>query len=170
LRPEGRLLNHQIGWPPGNRRFGRERTDLNPRGFVKRYVFPDGELHEIGNLAHSMQTSGFEVRHIETLREHYARTLRFWGANLDANWTRAATMVGEGRARVWKLYMAGSAVLFDTNRLQVHQVLAVNVVERTGRAAMPWRPDWDHRLTTPGGRTRADAPVVIDLREPTSTV
>ena len=170
LRPEGRLLNHQIGWPPGNRRFGRERTDLNPRGFVQRYVFPDGELHEIGNLAHSMQTTGFEVRHIETLREHYARTLRFWGANLDADWASAVTMVGEGRARVWKLYMAGSAVLFDTNRLQVHQVLAVNVVERTGRAAMPWRPDWDHRLNTPGGSNRADAPAAIELREPTSTV
>ena len=170
LRPEGRLLNHQIGWPPGNRRFGRERTDLNPRGFVQRYVFPDGELHEIGNLAHSMQTTGFEVRHIETLREHYARTLRFWGANLDADWASAVTMVGEGRARVWKLYMAGSAVLFDTNRLQVHQVLAVNVVERTGGAAMPWRPDWDHRLNTPGGSNRADAPAAIELREPTGTV
>src|SRR4029453_7516655 len=58
LREEGRLLHHQIGWPPGNRRFGRERTALNPRGFVQRYVFPDGELHEIGNLAHSMQSLG----------------------------------------------------------------------------------------------------------------
>lgn len=181
LREEGRLLNHQIGWPPGNRRFGRERTDLNPRGFVQRYVFPDGELHEIGNLAHSMQALGFEVRHVESLREHYARTLRLWGANLDDQWTRAATIVGEGRVRVWKLYMGGSAVLFDTNRLQVHQVLAVNVNADapTARSAMPWRPDWDHRLTTPGtplarhqgtNGSHADEHVVIDLRDPTSTV
>ena len=161
--------------PPTRRWFGRERTDLNPRGFVQRYVFPDGELHEIGNLAHSMQTSGFEVRHIESLREHYARTLRCWGANLDDQWTRAATMVGEGRARVWKLYMAGSAVLFDTNRLQVHQVLAVKVIERTGRSGMPWRPAWDHRLASPGAplepvhASNGNA-TMIDLRDPTSTV
>jgi cyclopropane-fatty-acyl-phospholipid synthase len=183
LREEGRLLNHQIGRPPGNIRFGRERTDLNPRGFVQRYVFPDGELHEVGDLAHSMQTVGFEVRHIESLREHYARTLRFWGDNLDDQWTRAATMVGEGRARVWKLYMAGSAVLFDANLLQIHQVLAVNV-SPTGSSSMPLRPVWDHRLTAPGDQRDdassvdteranahdAGAHVVIDLRDPTSTV
>jgi cyclopropane-fatty-acyl-phospholipid synthase len=178
LRVEGRLLNHQIGRPPGNIRLGRERTDLNPRGFVQRYVFPDGELLQVGTLVNAMQEVGFEVRHVESLREHYARTLRFWGQNLEDNWTRAATMVGEGRTRVWKLYMAGSAVLFDQNKLQIHQVLAVNVPARGGRSGMAWRPTWEHRLTTPGDVAVEPAPLerspvehaVIDLRDPTSTV
>ena len=168
LCDEGRLLNHQIGRPPGNVRFGRERADLNPRGFVHRYVFPDGELLEVGDLTHAMQKLGFEVRHVESLREHYERTLTFWGANLDANWTRAAMLVSEGRARVWKLYMAGSAVLFRSNELQVHQVLAVKVNTTTGRSAMPWRPGWDTELHRPGMRAEG-APVVIDLRDPTTT-
>ena len=160
------MLNHQIGRPSrSNRRFGRDHTDVNPRGFVHRYVFPDGELHEVGDLAHAMQELGFEVRHVESLREHYARTLTCWGANLDANWNRAAAMVGEGRARVWKLYMAGSAVLFASNRLQVHQILAVNVNAATARSAMPWRPTWDAHLNAPGFDPDRE-PTLIDLRDP----
>jgi cyclopropane-fatty-acyl-phospholipid synthase len=151
LRPEGRLLNHQIGRPPsGNTRFGKERTAVDPNGFIHRYVFPDGELLEVGTLVHAMQEAGFEVRHLESLREHYARTLEAWGANLDARWADAVSIVGEGRARVWKLYMAASAVMFRTNRLQVHQVLGVNT-PASGRSAMPWRPAWDADLAHPGG-------------------
>jgi cyclopropane-fatty-acyl-phospholipid synthase len=151
LRDEGRLLNHQIGRPPtGNKRLGRERTAVDPRGFVHRYVFPDGELLEVGQLVNAMQEAGFEVRHLESLREHYARTLAAWEANLDARWAEAAALVGEGRARVWKLYMAASAVMFRTNRLQVHQVLGVRTPP-SGRSAMPWRTDWDVDLRVPGG-------------------
>ena len=165
LRDEGRLLNHQIGRPSrSNRRFGRDHTDVNPRGFVHRYVFPDGELHEVGDLAHAMQELGFEVRHVESLREHYERTLACWGANLDAGWSRASAMVGEGRARVWKLYMAGSAALFASNQLQVHQILAVNVNAATARSAMPWRPTWDTHLNAPGFDPDR-GPTVIDLRD-----
>jgi cyclopropane-fatty-acyl-phospholipid synthase len=157
LRPEGRLLNHQIGRPPsGNARFGKERTAVDPKGFIHRYVFPDGELLEVGTLVHAMQEAGFEVRHMESLREHYARTLDAWGANLDARWADAVALVGEGRARVWKLYMAASAVMFRTNRLQVHQVLGVNT-PASGGSAMPWRPAWDAALAHPGGAAAAPA-------------
>ncbi|MGH9919606.1 MAG: class I SAM-dependent methyltransferase, partial [Nitrososphaerales archaeon] len=70
LRPGGRLLNHGIGRPPGQQpRFRRA-------GFIDRYVFPDGELHELGSVVSVMQEAGFEVRHLESLREHYALTLR----------------------------------------------------------------------------------------------
>src|SRR5947207_13778380 len=72
-----------------------------------------------------MQEAGFEVRHVESLREHYAKTLRFWVANLEANWDEAVGLVGEARARIWRLYMAGSALNFEANRTQIHQVLAV---------------------------------------------
>lgn len=172
LRPGGRLLNHQIGRPSvHNRRFGRDHTNVNPRGFVHRYVFPDGELLEVGDLVHSMQELGFEVRHVESLREHYARTLGHWVDNLEANWTSAASLVGEGRARVWKLYMAGSAALFTANGLQVHQILAVHLDPATTRSGMPWRPGWDARLRTPGpapggGEVAGQGdPVVLDLRD-----
>ncbi|CAB4828239.1 MAG: methyltransferase domain-containing protein [Actinobacteria bacterium] len=155
LKPGGRFLNHAIGRPA--------TRDLNPnptrikeltrqvsiaaglRGpsrvhspFIERYVFPDGELHEVGTLVSMFQAHGFEVRHLEGLREHYALTLRQWVKNLEARWDQACAEVGAERARVWRLYMAGSAVGFERHHLEIHQVLCVR--PEIGDAKMPLRP------------------------------
>ena len=131
LRPEGRLLNHGIS-RPGN---GQERAKFDKNGFIERYVFPDGELHEVGTVVSLMQNNGFEVRDVESLREHYARTLRAWVTNLEDNWDRAVDLVGAS-ARVWRLYMAASAVNFEANRTAIHQVLAVKTALE-GASGMP---------------------------------
>jgi len=136
LKPEGRLLNHCI-----------TRTDdtepaRRPSGFISRYVFPDGELEAPGYLVSLMHDAGFEVRHEENLREHYARTLAGWCANLDARWDQAVGEVGEATARVWRLYMAGSRLGFERNQIQLHQVLGVKLGPN-GRSGMPLRPDWE---------------------------
>jgi cyclopropane-fatty-acyl-phospholipid synthase len=132
LRPEARLLNHGISRPPSRRaRFARG-------GFIERYVFPDGELHEVGRVVSAIQQQGFEARHVESLREHYALTLRRWVANLDGAWDAAVAEVGAARARVWRLYMAGSARNFEAGRTMIHQVLAVRADD--GRSGMPLRP------------------------------
>ena len=134
LLPGGRFLNHAISRPPGHRpRFFRY-------GFIDRYVFPDGELHEIGSVVSAIQADGFEVRHVESLREHYALTLRTWVRNLEAQWDDAERIAGSARARIWQLYMAASALLFEGGRVQVHQTLAVR--SDGGRSGMPLRPDW----------------------------
>jgi cyclopropane-fatty-acyl-phospholipid synthase len=104
-------------------------------------VFPDGELHGIGKLVTEMNTTGFEVRHEENLREHYARTLAGWCANLDERWDQAVREVGEQRARVWRLYMAACQLGFERNNIQLHQVLGVRLGDR-GEASMPLRPTW----------------------------
>ena len=145
----GRLMNHQIGRRPGTEprpRLRHERSRVHTRGFVHRYVFPDGELHEIGDLIGEVQRTGFEVRHMESLREHYALTLRHWVENLEANWDRAVELVGKGRARVWLLYMAASSEMFRTGEIQVHQLLATKT-SSTGSAAMPWRTHWNDALS-----------------------
>jgi cyclopropane-fatty-acyl-phospholipid synthase len=135
LEPGGRLLNHGISRPPGeSSRFAR-------KSFIDHYVFPDGELHEIGRVVSVMQQAGFEVRHVESLREHYTKTLRHWVSNLEDNWNRAVELVGLARARVWRLYMAGSALNFETNRSQIHQVLGVKPAG--SRSHMPLRPNWE---------------------------
>jgi len=135
LRPAGRFLNHGISRPPGGRsRFRR-------RGFIERYVFPDGELHEVGSVVSAIQQAGFEVRDVESLREHYALTLRAWVANLESNWDEAVAEVGEGRARVWRIYMAGCAVGFEDGGIQIHQSLAVRTDK--GRSGMALRRDWE---------------------------
>ena len=97
------------------------------RSFVDRFVFPDGELHEIGKMVSIMQSAGFEARHVESLREHYGNTLRAWVSNLERSWDRALELVGPGRARVWRLYMAACRLGFELNNIQLQQVLGVKL-------------------------------------------
>jgi cyclopropane-fatty-acyl-phospholipid synthase len=136
LRPGGRLLNHGISRPPN-----RGRTRFRRNSFIDRYVFPDGELHEVGSVVSAIQERGLEVRHLESLREHYALTLRAWVRNLEERWDDAVAEVGPGRARVWRLYMAASALNFEAGRTQVHQVLAVRLDR--GRSGLPLRPRFE---------------------------
>jgi cyclopropane-fatty-acyl-phospholipid synthase len=130
LRSGGRLLNHAISRRPGSPgRFSRT-------SFIDRYVFPDGELQPLAVMVEELEGAGFEVRDVESLREHYALTLRAWVANLEANWDRAVQLTSPGRAMVWRLYMAGSALGFEANRIGVNQVLAVRPDGR-GLSGMP---------------------------------
>jgi cyclopropane-fatty-acyl-phospholipid synthase len=131
LRPGGRLLNHCITQPytPPTRR-------LDP--FIARYVFPDGQLEPVGHLVSVMNDAGFEIRHEENLREHYARTLAGWGDNLEERWDDAVADVGLGRARVWRLYMAACRLGFERDNIQLHQVLGVKLAEH-GRSGFPLR-------------------------------
>jgi cyclopropane-fatty-acyl-phospholipid synthase len=128
LAPTGRLLNHAISTPGGSRMHGRS--------FMNRYVFPDGELVDLANVVEAMERAGFEVRDVESLREHYSGTLHAWLANLESSWDEAVALVGEPRARVWRLYMAGSANGFDDGGIAVHQVLGV-VPAQDGASGMP---------------------------------
>jgi len=138
----GRLLNHAISRPPsvsGSTADGRAR--FARRSFIDRYVFPDGELHEVGSVISAIQRAGLEARHMETLREHYALTLRAWVANLEASWDACVADAGRARARIWRLYMAASALQFEANRTQVHQVLATKT--DGGRSGLPLRPRFE---------------------------
>ncbi len=146
LVPRGRLLNHAISRRSGEPAFG-------PRTFIPRYVFPDGELQEVGGVVSAMQTFGLEARDVESLREHYARTLRWWVKNLESNWTEAVDLVGLGRAKVWRLYMAGSALSFEASRISIHQVLGVKP-DAHGASGMPVsRSSW---MTSQGDRSTSD--------------
>jgi cyclopropane-fatty-acyl-phospholipid synthase len=135
LKPAGRLLNHCI-MRPRDEAPARER-----RGFINRYVFPDGELEGLGTIVRAAQSAGFEVRHEENLREHYARTCAAWAANLERRWDDAVADVGEATAKVWALYLTGSRLGFERNDIQLHQVLLVRLGPG-GSSGMPLRPDW----------------------------
>jgi cyclopropane-fatty-acyl-phospholipid synthase len=135
LKAGGRLLNHQIAaihpQPKGS-----------SRSFIDAYVFPDGELAPLGTTVSLLEEAGFEVRDVQALREHYARTLRAWVANLSADWSTAVRLTSPGRARVWRLYMAASALAFEQGRIGVNQVLAVKD-HRDGTSDMsPTRAEW----------------------------
>jgi cyclopropane-fatty-acyl-phospholipid synthase len=133
VKPGGRLLNHSI-----------TRADNRYRAtgaFIDRYIFPDGELIGSGRIISDAQDAGFEVRHEENLREHYAMTLAAWSDNLLEHWDKAVAEVGPGTARVWGLYLAASRVGFERNEVQLHQVLAVKL-DADGKSGFPLRPTW----------------------------
>jgi cyclopropane-fatty-acyl-phospholipid synthase len=124
------VVNHAIGRRP----LGGSRYELMP--FMDRYVFPDGELEPLAAMVGAIENAGFEIRDVESLREHYALTLRAWVSNLESRWDEAVAATSIGRARVWRLYMAGSALAFEANRIGVNQVLAVRPGPR-GASGMP---------------------------------
>jgi cyclopropane-fatty-acyl-phospholipid synthase len=157
VRPGGRFLNHAIGRPASFNEdpdpskvseISRQvQIALGLRGpskigspFIERYVFPDGELQEVGTLVSMFQAHGFEVRHLESLREHYALTLRYWVDNLTKRFDEAVEEVGVQRARVWRLYMSGSAVGFERHHLEIHQILCVR--PQHGASGLALRPDF----------------------------
>ena len=125
LRPGGLFLNHGIA------RLHSEPPP--PDTFLTRYVFPDGELHPVTDAMEAMEDAGFEVRDVESLREHYPLTLRRWLANLDAHRAEAHAEVGTARERVWRMYMLGSALGFEAGDITVYQMLGT-------------RPDAPHGL------------------------
>ncbi len=112
LRPRGVFLNHGIA---------RSATARQPRGpsFRQRYVFPDGELVPVSTTLAAAESARFEVRDLESLREHYALTLRHWRRRLEERLAEAR----EAAYRIWRLYLAASAHGFDTGRLSVYQAL-----------------------------------------------
>jgi cyclopropane-fatty-acyl-phospholipid synthase len=130
LKPGGRLLNHAI-----SRRAGAQLHDQRT-SFTDRYVFPDGELQPVGETVSVLEDAGFEVRDVQALREHYSRTLRSWVRNLEESWDAAVALTSPGRARVWRLYMAGAALSFDAGRIGVNQILAVKLAP-TGASGLP---------------------------------
>ena len=135
LRPGGRMLNHAIASIGGSK--------ISRTSFVGRYVFPDGELLDLADTVHAMESAGFEIRDVENLREHYARTIRCWVDNLEQNWDAAVAEVGERRARAWRLYLSGSINGFEDGGLQLQQTLGVKN-HPGGRSAMPTtRRSWD---------------------------
>jgi cyclopropane-fatty-acyl-phospholipid synthase len=129
LKPGGRLLNHQISAI-------HPEPKSSGRSFIDAYVFPDGELAPVGTTVSLIEEAGFEVRDVQALREHYARTLRAWVTNLEGTWSRAVRLTSAGRARVWRLYMAASALAFEQGRIGINQVLAVKT-RRDGASSMP---------------------------------
>jgi cyclopropane-fatty-acyl-phospholipid synthase len=128
LRPGGRMLNHAISWNAGP-------TEDDPDSFIPRYVFPDGQMLSLSEVMTALEGGGFEVLDVEALRRHYALTLRAWVKNLEERWDEAVRLTTDGRARIWRLYMAASALGFEEGLTGVNQVL----VQKRGGQEPPLR-------------------------------
>jgi cyclopropane-fatty-acyl-phospholipid synthase len=91
--------------------------------FIRRYVFPDGKLVPTAAVIASAEREGFELRDVESLREHYVTTLRHWVRRLEKHAEQARALVGDVTYRVWRLYMSASARGFRIGRIGVIQSL-----------------------------------------------
>jgi len=125
LAPGGLALNHGITTRDRSKHLWNRPT------FVNTYVFPDGELHPVELSLAKAEAAGFEVRDLESIRESYTLTLRHWVKNLESNTDAAVSATNERVFRIWRLYMAGSAVAFDRAAISVYQMLLAD-------PARPW--------------------------------
>jgi cyclopropane-fatty-acyl-phospholipid synthase len=118
LKPAGLFLNHGIT------HFSEGWTKTLSTEFINRYVFPDGQLTTIGNVQRAMEHADFEIADVESLRPHYALTLRHWVSRLEQHHERALHHVSESTYRIWRLYMSTCALEFESGEIGVYQVLA----------------------------------------------
>ncbi|MDB5754063.1 MAG: cyclopropane-fatty-acyl-phospholipid synthase [Massilia sp.] len=132
LAPDGVVMNHGI-----------TTTDVHSRGtpyggaeFIDRYVFPHGELAHLSTVIRSMQEGGLEVRDVENLRRHYARTCAIWTDNFESNAERISQLTDAKRFRIWHVYLAGCTYAFNHDWISLYQI----VCGKAGKepAAIPW--------------------------------
>lgn len=133
LKPDGLFLNHGItheteGW---------EKT-LSTE-FINRYIFPDGQLDTVSNIQRGMEQAKFVIEDVESLRAHYALTLRAWVARLEAQHGKALKHVNEATYRIWRFYMAACALEFESGDIGIYQILATKRAthQLAARASMP---------------------------------
>jgi cyclopropane-fatty-acyl-phospholipid synthase len=130
LSDDGVFLNHAISHrAPKPTVFGRRIRRPEQRAIVK-YIFPGGELDDIGHSITAMERAGFEVHDVEGWREHYARTCKLWCERLTAEKDRAIELVGEEKYRIWVAYLAGCSLAFSRGTLRIFQTLATKTAKR----------------------------------------
>ena len=134
LRPGGVFLNHGIALRATDRRHAGPT-------FIGRYVFPDGELVPVNAALRYAEQASFEVRDVESLREHYALTLRHWARRLELHQDQALQVVDKPTFRIWQLFLHGSAYFFTSGLLNLYQALLLKPDK--GRSGLPLtRKDW----------------------------
>jgi cyclopropane-fatty-acyl-phospholipid synthase len=140
LKPGGLFLNHGIvslgetrPRSVGERIF---RKFWKADAFIDTYVFPDGKLTATDDVIAAAEGTGFEVRDVESLREHYAMTLRHWVKSLEEKSREARDLVGEHTYRVWRLYMSASANNFAKAGINIIQTLLAKP-DASGKSDIP---------------------------------
>jgi cyclopropane-fatty-acyl-phospholipid synthase len=137
LADGGIVLNHGLtSVDPDSRAVG-----MGGGEFIEKYVFPHGELPHLSLVIKEMGAAGLEVMDSETLRLHYAKTLRQWSDRLEAQLDKAKAYAGEKRLRIWRTYLAGCAHAFERGWVSIQQVLAVKSEDPRANP-LPWTRGW----------------------------
>jgi cyclopropane-fatty-acyl-phospholipid synthase len=132
LAPGGVVMNHGI-----------TTTDIDSRSspygggqFIDKYVFPHGELAHLSTVIKTMQQGGLEVRDVENLRRHYARTCATWSENFENNSEKIKSLTDQKHFRIWRVYLAGCAYAFEHDWISLYQIVCGKAGEVP--AQIPW--------------------------------
>lgn len=151
LADGGAMLMHGIcATHPDRRQVGRGAGE-----FIEKYVFPDGELPHVSDVARAMALEGFEVVDVESLRRHYATTLAHWARRIDAHADRAREIAGDRRFRIWRVYLAGCAYGFRDNWMNIYQLLACKL-GGPGMDPFPMTRQWMYATPADGRLAKTD--------------
>ncbi|PSM40727.1 SAM-dependent methyltransferase [Streptomyces dioscori] len=133
VRPRGRVLVQQMS-----------RGSNAPGGgeFIEAYIAPDMHMRPMGQTVGLLEDAGLEVRSVESMREHYVRTIEGWHRTLEENWDAFVRLVGVETARVWRLYMVGAALAFEEGRMGVDQILSTRPAPGGDSGMPPSQRSW----------------------------
>jgi cyclopropane-fatty-acyl-phospholipid synthase len=132
LAPDGVVMNHGIT----TCNVDNHPTPYGGGEFIDRYVFPHGELAHLSTVVRAMQEGGLEVRDVENLRRHYAKTCMIWTDNFEGNAQHIRTLTDEKHFRIWHLYLAGCAYAFAHGRISLYQIVCGKTEGDVAR--LPW--------------------------------
>ena len=120
LRPEGAMLLqaikvHDQDW----------EESLRSVDFIKRHVFPGGQLVATGAVSDSIaRVADLRLVHLEDLTPHYAETLRRWRARMDARRDAIRALgLPERFLRLWEFYLCYCEGAFEEREIGVVQML-----------------------------------------------
>ena len=134
LKPDGIFVHHAITRPAKktDKKFRKKRKEF---ALLTKYIFPGGELDNIGTTVKNLEQNGFEVHDVEAWREHYQRTCRHWHDRLLARYDEAVAEVGEVKTRLWLAYLGACSISFERNGVCLYQTVATR--RRRGSSGLP---------------------------------
>ena len=135
LQPGGVFLNHGITLFQAPNIPQYQAKD----SFVQQYIFPDSDSQHIAFVLDVAAKAGFEARDVESLREHYALTLRNWMTRYEAKKDEILKMLGPIGYRRWRIYLAGARWTFESGYNSIHQALLYKSVDGRGGPATTCR-------------------------------
>ncbi|MFI6316231.1 class I SAM-dependent methyltransferase [Nonomuraea sp. NPDC050556] len=117
---------HRLVQPGGGvlvQQMSREGGHPGGGPFIESYIAPDMHMRPVGETIALLEGSGLVFTHAEAMGEHYVRTVRAWYDTFESRYAEAVALVGEERARVWRLYLVGGGLAFEQGRMNIHQIL-----------------------------------------------
>ena len=138
LEDDGLALVHTIA-----RGDGPGVTDA----WIRKYIFPGGYCPALSELAGAIEASGLVITDIESLRLHYAETLKAWRARFNTNRDEIREIYDERFCRMWDFYLAASEATFRHGDQLVYQI---QVARRQDAAPLTrdYIYEWERAQTT----------------------